>query len=266
MRRARRLGLALLGFVLATLPAAPAYADGMGLKGLGEFLWLAIGVVALALGALLGALSWFKVFRPPQTTAGVLGRGFVGVSAVVAFSIGVIGVVVGFDLETPWALGALAVMVVFMAAEFYIAAILYFRVHRARGSGMARFLAFASCAIGGLFVLGALLIGGVGLLTALDPDPAGPNGEVRGYQKGCAANDGSDCNMLGLRYEYGEGGLKRDATRAAESFRKACDLGTAIGCRNLADLYDDGKGVPRNAKLAKQYRDRYKELERARHK
>ncbi|MEO8799602.1 MAG: hypothetical protein ABI551_17040 [Polyangiaceae bacterium] len=262
MRDRKRLGLAVLGVVAISLSAAPAYADATGAKAMGEIFAIMVGIVALALAALLGALAWFKVLRPPKSAAGVFGRGFAGVSAALAFAVGVTAFAMGFDVKTPWMTVGFVLIVVVMAAEFVIAGMLYLRVHRARPSSAARWLAFASFAVGGLFVLSAVLVVVVSVLMLAFPATSHvPDREVRGYQKGCGADNGSDCNMLGLRYKEGNGGLARDPVRAAASFRKACDLGASAGCRNVAAMYSEGDGIPKDEALAHEYFERYAKLE-----
>ncbi len=224
MRDPKRLGLTVLGFVAISLSAAPAYADATGLKSLGELFAIMIGIVALALGVLLGALAWFKVLRPPKSAAGVFGRGFAGVSAALAFAIGVMAFALGFDVKAPLMIVGFVLVVVVMASEFVIAGVLYDRVHRARPSTVARWLAFASFAIGGLFVLAAQLVVTVSLLMLAFPSTSNyPNGEVRRYQKGCAADNSSDCNMLGLRYQAGDG-VPKDEALARKYFERSAQL------------------------------------------
>jgi hypothetical protein len=84
---------------------------------------------------------------------------------------------------------------------------------------------------------------------------------VREYEKGCAKGNGSDCNMLGLRRQHGARGIPPDPKGAEAAFKKACDLGAAIGCTNVASMYSKGGGVPKDEALAKQYWDRSSELE-----
>jgi len=247
----------------ALLLATPASANSAtGLKGLADAAALAIGIAALALSAVLGTLSWVTVLRPPSGVGGIFGRGFLGVSAVIAFAIGGLGVALGLELwfaRTPgWVLVLLGVLVMaFLAIEFLIAATLYRRSGARRPSVLAKLLAAASYALAALSVLGAGLVVLVGLISALDD---GPSSQVRRYQTGCEAGDGSDCNMLGLRYQTGDPGLPKNPTRAATAFRKSCDLGTATGCKNLAALYRSGDGVPIDLELAEKYERRYEAL------
>jgi len=45
------------------------------------------------------------------------------------------------------------------------------------------------------------------------------------YQKGCDGGNAGACQNLGLMYEHGEGGLRKDRAKAREYFDKAHRLG-----------------------------------------
>lgn len=81
----------------------------------------------------------------------------------------------------------------------------------------------------------------------------------------CATGAGGACNELGLAHETREDlwghpvkgdGVKRDDGKAALYFRLACDHGRGEGCRNIARLYESGKGVEKNAAEAARYAER----------
>ncbi len=117
----------------------------MGLQGMGEAELLAIGIAALVLSAVLGALSWLTVLRPPSQVGWIFGRGFLGMSAIVAFAIGGLGVSIGLELwlqHTPdWVLVLLLTLVtLFLAIEFFVAATLYRRSNAQRTSLAAKLL------------------------------------------------------------------------------------------------------------------------------
>lgn len=59
------------------------------------------------------------------------------------------------------------------------------------------------------------------------------------------------CSNLGHLYEYGTG-VKKDPSRAAGLFRKACTSGSMVGCFNLGILYSQGLGVSKNMSRAKE--------------
>src|SRR5258708_38163843 len=65
----------------------------------------------------------------------------------------------------------------------------------------------------------------------------------------CKKANYSRCNSLGLMYEEGDGGAK-DAKRAEELYRRACDGGHANGCTNLRVLKQTGTGVAKDAARA----------------
>ena len=78
-------------------------------------------------------------------------------------------------------------------------------------------------------------------------------------KKGCEANvkreeaynyEISNCALVGILYEEGKG-VRQDYVKAAEYYKKGCDLGYAISCKALGNLYMQGKGVPRNRSSAK---------------
>ena len=54
--------------------------------------------------------------------------------------------------------------------------------------------------------------------------------------------DAAECIRLGVSYENGNS-VKRDYSKAAELYQKACDIGTVIGCAYLGNLYRKGSGV-----------------------
>jgi hypothetical protein len=151
----------------------PALAHGaMGLKGIGELALLVIGIAALVLSAVLGTLSWLTVLRPPSRVGWIFGRGFLGVSAIVAFAIGGLGVSIGLELwlaHTPdWVLVLLATLVMlFLVIEFLIAATLYRRSNAQRASLAAKLLSGISYALAALCALGVCLFAMLGLLVAL---------------------------------------------------------------------------------------------------
>lgn len=60
----------------------------------------------------------------------------------------------------------------------------------------------------------------------------------------------NSCLLVGALYEDGDG-VRQDYTKAAEYYKKGCDLGYASPCEALGDLYMQGKGVPRNRSSAK---------------
>src|SRR5258708_22989870 len=57
----------------------------------------------------------------------------------------------------------------------------------------------------------------------------------------------ASCNSLGLMYEEGNG-AEKDAKRAEELYRRACDGGHANGCTNLGVLYQNGVGVAKDTR------------------
>jgi TPR repeat protein len=62
----------------------------------------------------------------------------------------------------------------------------------------------------------------------------------------CAKGEADDCLELGARYLRGEAGVTKDEARAAESFQKACEGGSATGCELYGKMLRDGRGVSKD--------------------
>ena len=60
------------------------------------------------------------------------------------------------------------------------------------------------------------------------------------------------CYNLGVMYYNGEG-VRQDYHKAAELYKKACDMKDAMACNNLGAIYGKGLGVKQNRSIAKQY-------------
>lgn len=211
-----------------------------GLKAVFDLLAVLFGGLILLASAGLGALAWFKVFRPPGTALGLLGRSLVALAAVVAFLVGGLLLVSGLDsnrLENPLAAAVLLLALVFLVVECFVAGRLYRSAAIHRPSPWTRALSIASYGIGGLLALSTALVLVLVALSTLLPDsaPRGDSAEVRRYAEGCDRSNASDCNMLGLRRQAGDG-TPRAPEAAASAFSRACELGAAIGCQNLAAL------------------------------
>lgn len=106
--------------------------------------------------------------RPPKSVGWVFGRGFLGVSAVIAFAIAIMGVGIGSELwlehAAPALLGVLAVGVPgFLATEFFIGGTLYRKV----GTGFATFLSVVSYVIAAVLTLVTVLMIFFVLLAAI---------------------------------------------------------------------------------------------------
>ena len=62
------------------------------------------------------------------------------------------------------------------------------------------------------------------------------------WKKACDMEDANACFNLGVMYWTGEG-VREDYAKAVEPYKKACDMEYANACFNLGALYYDGKGV-----------------------
>ncbi|ETD24253.1 tetratricopeptide repeat protein [Helicobacter macacae] len=74
---------------------------------------------------------------------------------------------------------------------------------------------------------------------------------------GCNKGNGDldqagSCYNLGYMYANGKG-VRQDYAKAAELWKKACDMKYGFACNNLGVLYGKGQGVRQNRSTAKQY-------------
>lgn len=66
----------------------------------------------------------------------------------------------------------------------------------------------------------------------------------------CTKAQAEHCLVLGVAYQNGGHGLKRDDSRAADLYQRTCELGEIRGCNNLAVMLEKGEGRPRDLKQA----------------
>ena len=66
------------------------------------------------------------------------------------------------------------------------------------------------------------------------------------------AAQAENCHNLGVMYYEGRG-VRQDYAKAAELYKKACDMKYGGACNNLGVLYNNGQGVRQNLSTAKQY-------------
>jgi uncharacterized protein len=60
---------------------------------------------------------------------------------------------------------------------------------------------------------------------------------------GCLSGNVDECFQVGASYSRGANGYPRSAERSVASYRRACDLGHAVACNNLADAMEYGSGT-----------------------
>ena len=75
------------------------------------------------------------------------------------------------------------------------------------------------------------------------------------FEIGCnkvSDTQSKSCYNLGVMYVE-ERGVRQDYHKAAELYKKACDMKFGLGCNNLGSLYAKEKGVKQNLSIAKQY-------------
>ncbi|MCB9735265.1 MAG: sel1 repeat family protein [Deltaproteobacteria bacterium] len=61
-------------------------------------------------------------------------------------------------------------------------------------------------------------------------------------RKACDLRSGLGCKNLAVSYEYGEHGLEKDGARALELYARACELGNGDGCHAVGDFARRGLG------------------------
>ena len=143
-------------------------------RSLVEGLFVVVGAVALLLSAALGAAAWVTALRMKiNSSGGVFARGFLGVSAVVAFVFGVacVALGIGSSVSERWSSAAangmliavLSVGVAFLAIEFAVAGTLYWRVGKTSGGAWPKALSISSYGLCAMLTLVSLL----GLFAAL---------------------------------------------------------------------------------------------------
>ena len=97
-----------------------------------------------------------------------------------------------------------------------------------------------------------VLTGTVGLLIYFGQRQQASRSEAEKLELTCRFADKwtTSCHKLGLHYLNGTGGVTRDAAKAAERFRKSCDLGYQGSCSSLGYLLARGEGVERDVDRA----------------
>lgn len=79
------------------------------------------------------------------------------------------------------------------------------------------------------------------------------------YKKACDGGNAIGCNNLATLYEGGVL-VKKDMAQAASYYEQACDKEEPLGCNNLAELYETGNGVPKDQARAVLLRQRAEKL------
>jgi formylglycine-generating enzyme required for sulfatase activity len=84
-------------------------------------------------------------------------------------------------------------------------------------------------------------------LVTYDPltVPTDPVTATQLYKRSCESGHALGCRDLGFAYLEGRG-VKKDLGRATETFRKACELGDPVGCSELAVSLCNGRGVAKD--------------------
>jgi TPR repeat protein len=88
----------------------------------------------------------------------------------------------------------------------------------------------------------------------LDRGAGGPKDAERAlslYESGCAKDDPTACNNLGVAFHNGQGRPKNPG-KASELYQRACNRAYPVACANLGKLFRDGQGVPEDTKRAEE--------------
>lgn len=72
-------------------------------------------------------------------------------------------------------------------------------------------------------------------------------------EKGCALDDAGSCGMVGYYHFVPPPGIVWDTKVGADAHEKACNLGDATGCANMAEVYRYGFSRPVDPKKAYEY-------------
>ncbi len=70
------------------------------------------------------------------------------------------------------------------------------------------------------------------------------------YQRECDAGRAHSCTREGIFYAFGTWGHKKDYAKAKPLFEKGCNAGDQEGCKELAVLYQYGRGTAKDLKKA----------------
>jgi TPR repeat protein len=82
--------------------------------------------------------------------------------------------------------------------------------------------------------------------------PMDPVRAAQLYDRACQHGNGNGCNNLGQLFQEGRVNDGKDPAHAAPLYDRACRLGNPSGCNNLGILLAEGHGVKRDAQRARQ--------------
>lgn len=96
--------------------------------------------------------------------------------------------------------------------------------------------------------LAGMLLDGVGL-------PKDPEKSREILEEACHAKFADGCRVLGLMYTEGLGTPYNEGSfmLGARYYTKACELGSMQACAHLGELYSAGKGVKKDAEKSKEH-------------
>src|SRR5688572_27263344 len=101
-----------------------------------------------------------------------------------------------------------------------------------------------------MLLAAAVLVASAAPAAAQAPAPAPAGPDLKALEKTCEKSAvAADCMTLAGMHLRGEG-APRDAGKAADFYKKACDLGTAQGCFELASMHVTGQGAKKDVTRA----------------
>jgi len=82
------------------------------------------------------------------------------------------------------------------------------------------------------------------------------------FEKSCNGNNPVACVTLFKIYLDGSTELPKDANKAFECTKRACDLGDMFGCWNAYLMLKKGDGIPKNEQMCEEYRKKFEEIKK----
>jgi TPR repeat protein len=69
------------------------------------------------------------------------------------------------------------------------------------------------------------------------------------YEKACGLKSAMGCVSAGQMFEFHHG-VDKDDAKAASYYKQGCELGNQVGCANYAIMLENGRGVPKDTNAA----------------
>ena len=85
---------------------------------------------------------------------------------------------------------------------------------------------------------------------------------VKYLDKSCDAQNAIACTKLFKLFIDGKNGVVREPSKAFDYAKRACDMNDLYGCLNASIMCRKGDGIPKDMKLAEEYRKRVENLKK----